>query len=143
MKYTSVAVMLLVNGSGAVKLEREPLFSAPQRNDWAFETAKKTGPDHPVDYAVPDFGMDKEIANTQKSIADAERAKNHELTFKSGPPPPEHPKDYYVPDFGVDHDVKTTLNNAGAAEKQYGHFWDATKKAPEPHPVDYFVPNFG
>ena len=69
---------------------------------------------------------------------------NHELTFKpGGPPPPDHPKDYYVPDFGVDHDVKTTLNNAGAAEKQYGHFWDATKKAPEPHPVDYFVPNFG
>lgn len=50
MKYTSVAVMLLVNGSGAVKLEREPLYSAPHRNDWAFETAKKTGPDHPVDY---------------------------------------------------------------------------------------------
>lgn len=87
--------------------------------------------------------MDKEIANTQKSIVDAEKLKNHELTFKSGPPPPEHPKDYYVPDFGVDPEVKTTLNNAGAAEKQYGHFWDATKKAPEPHPVDYYVPNFG
>ena len=48
-----------------------------------------------------------------------------------------------MPGFGVDPEVKTTLNNAGAAEKQYGHFWDATKKAPEAHPVNYFVPNFG
>lgn len=73
MKYTSVAVMLLVNGSAAVKIQREPLFSAPQRNEWAFETAKKKGPEHPVDYFVPDFGMDKEIATTQKSIVDAEK----------------------------------------------------------------------
>ena len=48
-----------------------------------------------------------------------------------------------MPDFGVDPEAKTTLNNAGVAEKQYGHFWDATKKAPESHPVDYFVPNYG
>ena len=143
MKYTSIAVLLLVNGSGAVKLEREPLFSAPQRNEWAFETAKAKGPDHPVDYFVPDFGMDKEIANTQRTIKDTEVKMNHELTFKQGPPPPEHPKDYFVPDFGVDHDVKVTLQHADNAEKQYGHFWDATAKPPKPHPVDYFVPSFG
>jgi hypothetical protein len=96
-----------------------------------------------MDYVVPDFGMDQERAITQQSLRDAEGLKKQELTFLPGPPPPEHPKDYYVPDFGVDHDVKVTLNNAGNAEKQYGHFWDATKKAPEPHPVDYYVPNFG
>jgi len=141
MKY-SIAVLLLVQGSNAVNLEREPLTGGS--NNWAF-TKKQiaNGPDHPMDYFVPDFGKDKEIGTTQKSITDTEKNMGHLLTFGQKKEADEHPINYAVPDFGPDHDVKTTLVNAGNAEAQYGHFWDALKKAPKEHPTDYFVPQFG
>jgi len=56
MKYTSVAVILLLEGANAIQrkhlyealqLEREPLLSAPDRHLWAFGDAGKKGPGYP------------------------------------------------------------------------------------------------
>ena len=56
MKY-SIAALLLINSVEAVKIERDPLFSTPDRNEWAFRIpAIKKGPPYPMDYPVPNFG---------------------------------------------------------------------------------------
>ena len=34
-------------------------------------------PDWPIDYAVPNFGMDQDIVHTQKHIADQEKRLKH------------------------------------------------------------------
>ena len=34
-------------------------------------------PEHPVDYFVPNFGVDHDIKNTQKHVADAEKSIGH------------------------------------------------------------------
>jgi len=47
--------------------------------------------------------MDKEIKNTQVSIADTE-AKLGKWNIKLKPDP-EPKRDYAVPNFGVDHDI--------------------------------------
>jgi len=141
MKYTSIAVLLLVGNVSAVKLERDPLLSDPNKNEWAFKTAAAKGPGHPVDYFVPNFGVDKEIKNTDHSITDSEAKLGHFWNIKMKPDA-EPPRNYFVPDFGVDNDVKTTLAHAGVAEAKYGH-WDVLKKAPGDPPRNYAVPNFG
>ena len=123
MKFTSIAVLLLIDSTSAVRrkhqyeaiqLEREPLLSAPDRTDFAFGDKHKKGPGYPQDYAVPDFGMDKEIKSSQKSLTDTESKLGFwNIKLK---PDPEPPRNYAVPDFGPDHDVKTTLAHAKAAE---------------------------
>lgn len=115
MKYTSIAVLLLVEGIAAVNLERDPLLSAPDREEWAFKSGKKKGPDYPINYPVANFGQDKEIANTQASAKFAEDQYGHFWDVLKKPAP-EPKRDYFVPNFGVDHDVDVTLKHAQAAE---------------------------
>ena len=123
MKYTSIAVLLLIDSTSAVRrkhhyeaiqLEREPLLSAPDRADFAFGDEQKKGPGYKMDYFVPNYGMDKEIKGTQKSLYDTE-AKLGTWNIKMTPDP-EPKRNYFVPDFGPDADVKTTLAHAQAAE---------------------------
>merc|ERR1712070_332979 len=99
MKYTSIAVLCLIGSTSAVQrrhhhhhrhhsrpqqapvstvqLARDPLYSAPGRNEWAFKTAEAKGPDYPVDYFVPHYGEDKEISGTKASIATVEGQMGH------------------------------------------------------------------
>ena len=98
---------------GAVQLDenmdqhREPLLSAPARNEFAFGDNNKKGPAYKMDYPVPNYGMDKEIKSTQKSLTDTE-AKLGFWNIKLKPD--EEPKrNYFVPDFGVDSDIKVSL----------------------------------
>lgn len=127
MKYTSIAVVMLLDGASAIQrkhqyealqLSREPLLSAPDRHTWAFGDAGKKGPGYPQDYPVPNFGMDKEIKSTQKSLSDTE-AKLGVWNIKLKPDP-EPKRDYFVPDYGVDHDIKVSLKNLDDQEKKHG-----------------------
>lgn len=116
--YTTIAAVALLNGAEAIKVEREPLLSAPQRTEWAFTDQKKKGPDYPVDYFVPNFGEDKEISQTKLTIRDTENRMNHKIKVSTKKDKePTYPQDYAVPDFGQDADVKVTLKNAQNAEK--------------------------
>ena len=64
-----------------------------------------------MDYFVPNFGMDKEIKNTQASIATVEKFMGRKMTIEDKKKKEEPPVDYFVPNFGVDHDIKVSLNN--------------------------------
>ena len=83
-----------------MKLEREPLLSKLP--------LKAPESPHPVDYDVPNFGVDHDILATQKHIGDAEINLSHKLLFKELPKSAEYPIDYPVPNFGVDHDIRAT-----------------------------------
>lgn len=77
-------------------------------------------PKWPVNYSVPNFGVDKDIVDTQNSIGQSEANLKHSLTatWKK----PEEPKrNYFVPNFGVDKDIKMTQLNIGEAEAQHNH----------------------
>ena len=149
-------------------MEREPLLSKPERNDWAFGDDNKGGPKYKVDYAVPNFGMDKQIKSSFKSLEDAE-AKLGFWNIKLKPDP-EPKRNYFVPDFGMDGDIKDSLKNLGDQEKVHGAmnpstfgavqldeqrepllsaparnefaFGDNNKKGPG-YKMDYPVPNYG
>ena len=68
---------------------------------------------HPVDYKVPNFGVDTDIIVAQDNIKQSETNLSHKwipptkAQIKAG----EYKKDYPVPNFGVDSDIKTTLRN--------------------------------
>ena len=93
-------------------VQREPLLT------WKAKAPKG----HPVDYFVPNFGTDRDIAVTQQNLRDSERALNHKWNVvpkKLRPAP--HPVDYFVPNFGLDHDVVTTQSHIRDSEHQYSN----------------------
>ena len=84
---------------------------------------------HPIDYFVPNFGLDKEesgVQDTLSSINEAERQLGvtwHAITKK----PKDNPTDYAVPNFGLDSDIKASLKNLNSMESKYGK-WDLPKE---------------
>jgi len=57
-----------------------------------------------MDYAVPNFGVDRDIQATKSHIAGAEDRLHHKLMFAERKED-EYPMDYAVPNFGVDRDI--------------------------------------
>ena len=151
--YKVGAIALVATAQAAkVNVEREPLLT------WKPKAPKS----HPVDYVVPNFGLDHDIIAAQNNIKLEENRLGHEwkATLKKDLAKP-HPQNYFVPNFGLDHNIVASLDNLKTAEKKYGT-WDLPKedvqleadldrepllswkpKAPKTHPIDYFVPNFG
>ena len=72
---------------------------------------------HPVDYFVPNFGPDYDIALTKDNIAQTEADLKHvwtpNLKKVKGPP-----MNYKVPNFGMDQDIKDTQSNLAKTEKK-------------------------
>lgn len=101
----SVAAAQVIVTTNAIKLttDREPLTAfAP--------TAPKSA--HPVNYFVPNFGLDHDIKNTAVDLDVAEKSVGHNWIYKDPKKAPAGPPtNYFVPDFGVDHDVEVTLKN--------------------------------
>ena len=99
MKFTSIALVALINSTSAVKLEeaREPLLT------WA----PKEPASHPVDYPVPNFGVDHDMLDQEKNLKESEK--------KLGPwnlkELPKIKRDYFVPNFGMDVDVKDSQSS--------------------------------
>ena len=134
----TIAIIALTTASASrVKVEREPLLS------WKPKAKKDP---YPMDYKVPNFGIDQDVATTQASIAQQEKRRGKVWVAKLKKDVPKgHPVDYFVPNFGVDSDVKTTSASIDLAEGKLKHKWTPKlkKDVPKGHPVDYFVPNFG
>jgi len=131
-KYSATFALLAYGKVSAINLEREPLLT------WAPSNKKS----HPVDYFVPNFGVDSEIRASQKNLAASEKRLNHKIVV-SDKKPAGHPVDYYVPNFGTDSDILRTQKNLANAESSTNHKWVVAEKKAAGHPVDYFVPNFG
>jgi hypothetical protein len=68
---------------------------------------------------VPNFGLDKDILDSHKNLADTEKrlGGSFNASFKK---PKGDPKDYFVPNFGLDHDILVTQKNLKNAEGKYG-----------------------
>ena len=70
---------------------------------------------HPKDYFVPNFGIDSDVAASQKNLKDTEGKLDVKMqaSFK---PPKGHPQDYFVPNFGVDQDIKDAQKSIRSQE---------------------------
>ena len=104
----------VVNVDAQADLDREPLLT------WKPKVPKT----HPMDYFVPNFGVDQDVRSTLGSISQAEgRYKRKWVASLKKDQPKGHPVDYFVPNFGVDRDIKTSLQHLREAEAKYGK-WD-------------------
>ena len=101
-------------------------------------------PDHPVNYPVPDFGVDRDIIDATKNIKDAENVLGKKLAADfSQTKNPLNPRDYSVPDFGEDHDILAVKEDISNAEKKLGKTLHADFGFTDGVPRNYFVPDFG
>jgi hypothetical protein len=115
-------------------LKREPLLSRDADFKSAYKPKEQTD-DWPKDYAVPNFGRDKETFGTLDHIQQAEKKLN--TTFDVGNYT-SHVKcdgpcnilakakdmDYKVLNLGVDKDIIKTHESLDEAEKETGHKWN-------------------
>lgn len=96
---------------------------------------------YPIDYKVPDYGIDHDIKDSLKHLKDQEKKhgkwdlpKDENVDISSIPactsigcahdkkPKDPHPMNYYVPNFGVDHDIQASLKNLKDQEKKHGEW---------------------
>jgi len=90
---------LLSAGAGVLLVHQKPAYS-----------------DHPVDYVVPDFGLDHDITTSLNNTKNQELRLKHKINFPNEEiPVDQHPMNYFVPDFGLDEDVKRTASSGAAA----------------------------
>jgi hypothetical protein len=97
-----------------------------------------------MDYPVPNYGIDHDIATSLKNLNKQEsihgawnvvqtqnevNLKDDPICNSSGctqykhPHKDSYPKDYFVADFGLDEDVKASQSHEKAAEGTVGHKW--------------------
>jgi len=136
--FSKYSMTFALFGAGqAINTHREPLLT------WEPTNAKS----HPMNYPVPSFGADPDMANTKTNLANSESKLSHTwiVSKKDLDKKPAYPTDYYVPNFGQDTDVKNSLGHLSAAETNLKHKWNVAPKKlrAKPWPVDYFVPHFG
>ena len=100
--------------------QREPLLSNSGHFVTAAPVPKKAKETWPMGYAVPNFGVDRDVIATQKHIKDQELRLKHKYTPDSLKPPAGIPRDYAVPNFGMDADIVGTQKHLKQAEKKLG-----------------------
>jgi hypothetical protein len=84
---------------------------------------KKKG--HPMNYPVPSFGADPDIAGTHDNLAWAEQSRGHNWDFKFAKPPVnEAAKTMYNYAPELDSDMKSTIKHTGDAEDTLNTKWD-------------------
>jgi hypothetical protein len=145
-----------------VQLSNDPICSSAGCNQYEHPKPPKG---HPVDYPVPSFGADPDIAATANSISIGEAQYNHKIIMGTEESKAQwHNKaedtDYnFKPE--LDHDMKVTAKNLENAEQTLGTTMVQTgaqsdpicssagcdqyehPKPPKGHPMNYPVPNFG
>ena len=91
---------------------RPPVGSVPWHLPITVPDFEEVG-SHPVNYFVPDFGVDRDIINVTDAISQSEKVLKKDLhaDFKADKPGVATPRNYFVPDFGVDHDIKATTSS--------------------------------
>jgi len=70
--------------------------------------AENKDDEYPMDYAVPNFGLDRDIQATHDHIGNAELRLNHKLLFAENKAD-DYPVDYGVANFGLDHDIRDSI----------------------------------
>ena len=115
-KQIIIATILSASVS-AVSLRSDPICSS------AGCTEYKPAPDaHPMDYFVPDFGVDHTIIQSLNDIKVAEAIRGEKWTWKKQEKKPDA-EPYKVPDFGLDQDIIGVNDGLAWAQKELGHEW--------------------
>ena len=84
--------------------------------------AETDADDYPKDYAVPNFGLDRDIQATHDHIGNAEIRLNHKLMFAENKDD-EYPVDYGVPNFGLDKDIEASIKHMNDAHARLIKNW--------------------
>lgn len=79
---------------------------------------------YPMNYKVPDFGEDKDIAVTFNSLAKAEKITNNTWAYQHPGKDAKKIPDYRTPDLGLDGDVVGTQESISHVEKTSGKKWN-------------------
>ena len=123
MKYS----LLLISACAAVEIKQSGGFrpiegTVPWKKDTS--TATWVNPDWPVNYKVPDFGVDRDIINVTKSISSSEKKlkKTMNASFEAKKDPIVV-RGYKVPDFGIDRDIIWSQASLANTEKKLGKKW--------------------
>lgn len=111
--------MAAVQLDSEVELERDPLLA---KNATPLLVHQYGDSKHPIDYFVPDFGIDHDILNVKTSVNGAEAALGHKFTANWKATDGDN-RNYFVPDFGQDRDITDSLKNLNDQEAVHGN-WD-------------------
>jgi len=136
-------------GTSFVQLRSDPI------TDSTGEVSQYTHPESSakkwkMNYPVPNFGVDQEMLDQEKNLADTEASLGHVFT----PTESDAAKPYTVPNFGVDFDIKDAKDSISAAESAHGPWnpeqdkngvWivpqpiSASSYSHDPNHVDHYV----
>lgn len=119
----------VANGSSLLQLESDPICASSGCNQYKHAEPEKG---HPIDYKVPDFGQDADIATSLANEALASKMINH----KWGMGTKKHFEEYrnkakdtnYNFEPKLDRDVVNTLKHASDAEDTTGQTWEIKMK---------------
>lgn len=141
----SFALAALIASTSAIAMHHHhhhhPSAQALLQDDPTCTTSQETGhcllshykdegkSDHPIDYFVPNFGVDEDIKASLQFTSDAETELAHPWIIPEGPAPAGPPKDYFVPNFGVDAEIKANNDNLALVEKKLKHKFVVPKSA--------------
>ena len=118
-----------------IQLQSDPICSSAGCTQYK---QKKTPLGYDLDYFVPDFGPDREIIDTEKSILNAELTHQHKLIFGTKESREKYKNKAKDVDYNfapeLDEDIKVSQKNTKAAEKTLGS-WDIS---PEPAYNPYY-----
>jgi hypothetical protein len=93
--------------------------------NYATEKGAKT---HPMNYFVPNFGVDSDIKDSFADTLQSEKNLKHQwIPINKKDLPKGHPVDYKVANFGVDHDIVATQAHVAQQEKLLKHKWTPTQ----------------
>jgi hypothetical protein len=110
----------LVQTDTDIKTESDPMCSSA---GCTFK-ARKDAKTHPMNYFVPNFGVDEDIGDSHSSLNWAEKNLKHTwVPVLKDDQPKSHPVDYFVPKFGLDEDIKNTQANIAAQETRLKTKW--------------------
>lgn len=115
--------MAAVQLDSEVNMEREPLLA---KNASPLLVHQNGDSKHPIDYFVPDFGIDHDIIGVKTSVEGAEKALQHKMKADWGQTKGDN-RGYFVPDFGQDRDITASLKNLSDQEALHGT-WDLPPK---------------
>ena len=108
-----------------VQLESDPICSSAGCTQYK---QKKTPLGYDLDYFVPNFGPDRDVIDTEKSILNAEMTHTHKLIFGTKESRAKYHNKAKDVDYNfapeLDEDIKTSNKNLAGAEKSTGHKWE-------------------
>jgi len=107
----------MLSSSSAVKMAFRPTAGSVP---WGGAATRPTWdtPDYPVNYYIPNFGMDHNVLTTMNSLKIAEKTQKKSL--KASFAQDETAADLRTPNLGADEDVKFSLAAIQESQKESG-----------------------